>query len=51
MLPTITPTAELVIFLGNHDNWGPLYANGGYAFGVAASYVRVMWLETEYGIF
>jgi hypothetical protein len=38
------------MFLGNPDNWGPLYDAGGYAFGVAASYVRVNWLLNEYGI-
>lgn len=50
MLPIFTPTAELVIFLGNPDNWAPFYATNAYAIGYAASYVRVEWLARNYGI-
>lgn len=50
MLPIFEANAELTMWLGNPDNWGPLYDAGGYAFGVAASHVRITWLYNTYGI-
>lgn len=51
MLPILTPTYELLSFL-DLDNWPLLYSWGAGtgSLGMAAQYVRVEWLNREFGI-